>query len=40
MVLLPPVSTKDVATDEDINKLIANVRDSIAKELGLWKVVS
>ena len=40
MVLLPPVSTKEVATDEDINKLIANVRGSIAKELGLREVVS
>lgn len=40
MVLLPPVSTADVATDEDINKLIANVRGSIAKELGLREVVS
>ena len=39
MVLLPPVSTRDVATDEDINKLIANVRGSIAKELGLREVV-
>jgi len=40
MVLLPPVSTKEIATDEDINKLIANVRGSIAKELGLREVVS
>ena len=40
MVLLPPVPTKDVATDEDINTLIANVRGSIAKELGLREVVS
>ena len=39
MILLPPVSIKDVATDEDINKLIANVRGSIAKELGLLEVV-
>jgi 1-acyl-sn-glycerol-3-phosphate acyltransferase len=39
MVMLPPVPTKDVATDEDINKLIANVRGSIAKELGLREVV-
>src|SRR3982750_2878973 len=29
MVLMPPVSTKDIATDDDINKLIANVRGSI-----------
>jgi 1-acyl-sn-glycerol-3-phosphate acyltransferase len=39
MVLLPPVSTKDIATDEDIKKLIANVRGSIANELGLLEVV-
>ena len=40
MVLLPPVSTKDVATDDDINQLIAKVRGSIAKALGLREVVS
>jgi 1-acyl-sn-glycerol-3-phosphate acyltransferase len=40
MVLLPPVSTKEIATEEDINKLIANVRGSIARELGLREVVS
>ena len=40
MVLLAPVPTTDVATDEDINRLIANVRGSIAKELGLREVVS
>lgn len=39
MVVLPPVPTTDLATDEDINKLIANVRGSIAKELGLREVV-
>ena len=39
MVMMTPVPTKDVATDEDINKLIANVRGSIAKELGLREVV-
>ena len=35
MIIMPPVPTKDVATDEDVNKLIANVRGSIAKALGL-----
>jgi 1-acyl-sn-glycerol-3-phosphate acyltransferase len=35
MVIMPPVPTKGLATDEDINKLIANVRGSIAEELGL-----
>ena len=40
MVLLKPVPTTDVTTDEDINRLIANVRGSIAKALGLREVVS
>lgn len=40
MVLLPPVPTTDVTTDDDINQLIANVRGSIATELGLREVVS
>jgi 1-acyl-sn-glycerol-3-phosphate acyltransferase len=40
MVIMEPVSTKEIATDEDINKLIANVRGSIANELGLREVVS
>jgi 1-acyl-sn-glycerol-3-phosphate acyltransferase len=35
MIIMPPVPTKDVATDEDVNKLIANVRGSIATALGL-----
>ncbi len=35
MIIMPPVPTKDLATDEDINKLIANVRGSIAEALGL-----
>ena len=39
MVIMQPVSTKNVATDEDINRLIANVRGSIARELGLLEVV-
>jgi 1-acyl-sn-glycerol-3-phosphate acyltransferase len=39
MVILPPVPTKNVVTDDDINKLIANARDSIAAELGLREVV-
>ena len=40
MVLMKPVPTTDVATDEDINRLIADVRGSIANELGLREVVS
>jgi 1-acyl-sn-glycerol-3-phosphate acyltransferase len=35
MIIMPPVPTKDVATDEDVNKLIANVRGSIAAALDL-----
>ncbi len=33
MVFMPPVDTAGTTTDEDINRLIASVRDSIAKEL-------
>ena len=39
MILLKPVPTAGVTTDEDINRLIADVRSSIAKELGLREVV-
>ncbi len=35
MVIMPPVETAPVNTDQDINKLIARVRKSIAKELGV-----
>jgi 1-acyl-sn-glycerol-3-phosphate acyltransferase len=35
MIIMPPVSTKDIATDEDVNNLIANVRGSIAAALDL-----
>ena len=31
--MLPPVETSSVETDEDMNRLIAGVRDSIAAEL-------
>lgn len=34
MVLLPPVATAGVETDEDMNRLISSVRASIAAELG------
>jgi len=34
MVMLPPVETSDVETDEDMNRLIASVRATIAAELG------
>jgi len=34
MVVLPPVETAGVETDEDMNRLIASVRASIAAELG------
>ncbi|HEX7771638.1 MAG TPA: lysophospholipid acyltransferase family protein [Pyrinomonadaceae bacterium] len=33
MVFMPPVDTVGMTTDEDMNRLIASVRDSIAKEL-------
>jgi len=33
MVLLPPVETVDVKTDEDIDRLIADVRAAVAAEL-------
>ena len=34
MVIMPPVQTTGVETDEDVNRLIASVRASIAAELG------
>jgi 1-acyl-sn-glycerol-3-phosphate acyltransferase len=39
MIVMPPVPTKDKATDEHINKLIANVRGSIAEALDLQREV-
>jgi 1-acyl-sn-glycerol-3-phosphate acyltransferase len=33
MVFLPPVDTVGMTTDEDMNQLIASVRDSIGREL-------
>ena len=33
MVLLPPVETVDVKTDEDIDRLISDVRAAVAAEL-------
>jgi hypothetical protein len=35
MVILPPVETIDRTTDEAINELISEVRQSIANELSL-----
>jgi 1-acyl-sn-glycerol-3-phosphate acyltransferase len=35
MVILPPVETKDLSTDEDIERLIARVHAVIAAELGV-----
>lgn len=35
MVILPPVETKGLSTDEDIDRLIERVRGSIARELGV-----
>jgi 1-acyl-sn-glycerol-3-phosphate acyltransferase len=37
MVILPPVETKELSTDEDIERLIARVHASIANELGVEK---
>jgi 1-acyl-sn-glycerol-3-phosphate acyltransferase len=34
MVLLPPVETAGIETDEDMSRLVASVRASIAAELG------
>ena len=33
MVIMPPVDTVDITTDEDMNRVIAEVRQSIATEL-------
>ncbi|HEU4875472.1 MAG TPA: lysophospholipid acyltransferase family protein [Pyrinomonadaceae bacterium] len=33
MVFMPPVDTIEMTSDEDMNRLIASVRDSIAKEI-------
>ena len=35
LVFLPPVETVEMTTDEDMNRLIASVRDAIAKELNM-----
>lgn len=41
MIFMQPVPTTNIATDDDMNELIANVRGSIAEALGLQdKVVS
>src|SRR5829696_1356994 len=37
MVFMPPVETVGMTTDEDMNRLIASVRDSIARELSNHK---
>jgi 1-acyl-sn-glycerol-3-phosphate acyltransferase len=34
MIFLPPIDTQSRTTDEEINKLISGVRQSIAKALG------
>jgi len=36
MVFMPPVDMVGVTTDEDMNQLIASVRDSIARELNVF----
>jgi 1-acyl-sn-glycerol-3-phosphate acyltransferase len=35
MVLLPPVSTDGISTDEDVNQLVKHVHSVVAKELGV-----
>ena len=39
MVILPPVETAGLSTDEDIERLIARVHASIADELGVGEDV-
>jgi 1-acyl-sn-glycerol-3-phosphate acyltransferase len=38
MVMLPPVETSAVSTDEDLRKLVEQVQRSIMKELGVAKI--
>ena len=35
MVLLPPVSTEGISTDEDVNQLVKHVHSMVARELGV-----
>jgi hypothetical protein len=35
MVIMPPISTNGLKTDQDINELITKVRSSIAAELNV-----
>ena len=35
MVIMPPVQTSGVSTDQEINDLVYEVRQQIARELGL-----
>jgi 1-acyl-sn-glycerol-3-phosphate acyltransferase len=37
MVLLPPIETEGVKTDEDVKRLAERTRAAIAEELGLEK---
>ena len=38
MVLLPPVATSQVKTDEDLDELVANVQQMIMNEIGIEKL--
>jgi 1-acyl-sn-glycerol-3-phosphate acyltransferase len=38
MVLLPPVDTSQVRTDEDLDELVANVQQMIMNEIGIKKL--
>jgi 1-acyl-sn-glycerol-3-phosphate acyltransferase len=39
MVLMPPVSTKGLGTDAEVQSLVERVQQTIAKELGVSKIV-
>jgi hypothetical protein len=38
MVLLPPVDTSQVKTDEDLDELVVNVQQVIMNEIGIEKL--
>src|SRR5437868_12093031 len=40
MIMLPPVGTSSVASDEDLDRLVQQVQDSIMHELGIEKLSS
>ena len=40
MVMLPPVETKGVESDDDLTGLVERVQNTIAKELGVEKITA